>query len=247
MHVSRSSRLGLVLCLLVLSASGFGCKKRERPNPAQSLLESSQLTTFATPNPEPEPVRYKSKEKGDRITPPEVLEMRQSLRNLSEADHFRATLSIPAPEGKAKGELEYVKNQGFHGTLFINDQFISELYSLNGQLYFRHATSSWENLTDNPNAKLAADAFREALRLPDNPNGAIRDNTRITKTSNDPAGCKAYDFWQVNTSGEKETYRFCLKDGYPTSILKKTRDGDLEIRYRDLNADIKLVAPVLGK
>lgn len=247
MYILRSSRAGLIVLFLVLSLSGFGCKKVTQPTMTDSLLQSDQLTTFATPNPEPEAPRYKSKERGDRVTPPEVIEMRQTLRNLGEADRFRATLFIPAPEGKAKGELEYVRNQGFHGTLSINDQFISELYSLNGQLYFRHGTSSWENLTNDESAKLAASGFEQALKLPDDPSGALRDNTRVTKTENDPSGCKAYELWQINTSGDKETYRFCIKDGYPTSIIKKTRDGDLEIRYRDLDASFKLVAPTLAK
>lgn len=247
MHIPRSSRTGLTFLLLVLSLSGFGCKPRTSPTMTQSFLESDQLTTFATPNPEPVTPTYKSKKKGDRVTPPEVIEMRQTLRNLSEADRFRATLFIPAPEGKAKGELEYVRDQGFHGTLSINDQFISEIYSLKGQLYFRHGTSTWENLTNDESAKLAASGFEQALKLPDDPSSALRDNTRVTKTENDPSGCKAYELWQINNNGDKETYRFCIKDGYPVSIIKKTRDGDLEIRYRDLDATIKLTAPTMGK
>lgn len=247
MHISRSSRSGLIVLLLILTLSGFGCKKRTPTTVTDSLLQSGQLTTFATPNPEPEIPKYKSKEKGDRVTPPEVIEIRQTLRNLSEADHFRASLTIPAPEGKAQGELEYVRSQGFHGSLSINSQFISEVYSLNNQLYFRHGTSSWENLTNDENAKMAASGFEQALKLPDDPNSALRDNTRITKTEMDPSGCKAYELWQINTDGDKENYRFCIKDGYPVSIIKKTRDGDLEIRYRDLDTPITLTVPKVGK
>jgi hypothetical protein len=246
MSFSQLSRTGLITLLLVLTLSGFGCKKRPAgPSVTQSLLESDQLTAFATPNPEPERPKYKSKEKGDRGTPPEVVEMRQTLRNLGETDRFRATMIIPAAEGKATGELEYVKSQGFHGTLSINDRFISEIYKIDDQLYFRHGTSTWQNLTNDDNAKLAASGFEQALKLPDDPAGAIRDNTRITKTENDPSGCKAYDFWQINNEGQKETYRFCIKNGYPVSIIKKTRDGDLEIRYRDINATITLTTPKL--
>jgi hypothetical protein len=247
MPLSRSPRLGLIALFLILSLSGFGCKQRARPSVSQSLLESNQLTSFATPNPEPEAPRYVSKEKGDRMTPPEVVEMRQSLRNLSEAERFRATLTIPSPEGKARGELEYVQSQGLHGTLFINEQFVSELYNLNNQLYFRHGSSSWENLTGSEEAQDTANGFKEALQFSNDPNASIRENTRVTKTENDPSGCKAYTFWQINTSGNKENYRFCIKDSYPVSIVKKTSDGDLEIRYHDINAKINLVMPKIGE
>mgnify|MGYP006355861423 CR=1 FL=1 len=247
MHLPRVPRSGLVLCLLVLAACGVGCKKpASRPNATQSLFETKQLSAFATPNPEPETPKYVRKEKNDRGTPAEVTEMRQALRNLDQVSSFRATMLIPSSDGTATGELEYVQKQGIHGTLSINGQFISELYKLNGSIYFRHGTSSWENVSDDANSRVIVDGFEQAVRFSNDPSASIRDIARITKTEMDPRGCKAYTFWQYTLSGEEETYRFCLQNGYPVGITKLTSSGNVEIYYRDIDKPISLKTPVVG-
>lgn len=247
MHLLRTSRFGLLLGLLVLTTSGFGCKKpTTRPTLSKSLLESSQLSAFATPNPKPAEPPYVRKEKTDRGVPPEVVEMRQTLRNLNQTTSFRATLLIPSAEGTATGELEYVQSQGIHGTLSINGQFISELYKIDQTIYFKQGTSTWRDLTTDPEAREAVTGFQQAVNFSDDPGTAIRDIARITKTEQDPSGCKAYDFWQLGYDGEKETYRLCLKDGYPVSISKQTPGGTVQIHYRDINKSISLKTPVIG-
>lgn len=246
MLASRSFRF-LGLGLLVLSMSGFGCKEPAARTVPASLFENSQLSAFSTPNDEPPAPIYKSRGLPERGIPAEIVEMRQTLRNLGKANQYRASMRIPTPQGIAKGELEFVRGQGFRGMLSINDQFISELYKIKGQIYFRHGTSTWANMTQDDEAKTAASGFEQALAFSTEATSSLRDSARITKTEQDTAlSCKAYEFWQINTNSEKDSFRFCLQNGYPISIKKMTSDGDIEIAYRDFDKPIILTVPTLG-
>ncbi|HVM90702.1 MAG TPA: hypothetical protein VMU11_02295, partial [Verrucomicrobiae bacterium] len=108
----KSIRLPLLLPLAALAIFGFGCK-------------STPTTPVTEPVPNAvAPVAPTSV----AVTPPanagvsrDVLYARQVLRNLSQANAFRANMLVPTASGLVSTSLDYNRLSGISGTIKVPD------------------------------------------------------------------------------------------------------------------------------
>jgi hypothetical protein len=236
----------LALVIAALAIGGFGCKKKNESR----LVIPKPLTVrgaATVPVTELEPPGPPRPEDADGYIPPEVLYLRQVIRNFTQVQSFRATMTVPTDAGTARGEVEFARARGLHGTLTLptSDVPPTELYLIADHVYFRSGTSTWLDLFGTAEGVRVMEIFRSAFSLsPNTTSTFISDSARMTRVTDDPEGCKRHTFTQFVPTGERETMFICVKDNLPAIIGTVTANGPIEIRYRDYNQPVPLVHPI---
>lgn len=236
--------LGLSALLLF---SGFGCKKSPPPFKPQSLDLRVLTPTQNNAAPHKNPVTESETQKitASQIAP-EIIYVRQILRNLTKTKSFRASMIIPTAQGTAKGEVEFSKDKGFHGTLQLPSGTSTEIYALNGNtIYFRANTSSWINMSGTTEGKQAALLFQTAFSVTnDNADTQISDQAKFVSMSDDPEGCRSFSIDQ-STVVTPQLFELCVKNELPVRISLPVEQGRVEVRYRDYNQPIDIHVPTV--
>lgn len=237
------SRLGFVLLCFTLVLAGFGCKKPEARKDLRTALTqtpSLNIPKIAAPT----PAAYKSK--GDTEGAPEVMIVRQAIKNLAQADSFRATLIIPAPDGKARGEMEFVRGKGMHAGLSFPGAPGAEFYLKTNQLVFRSGTSSWQDIGSSEQGVQIRQLFQQAFPTVESTSTTfISKSARFLNIKEDKdRNCKMYEFSQYTLAGDKQRVKVCIQNSLPVYVSTPVADGDLEATYRDFNQTIPLDFPL---
>lgn len=244
--MSRPRSLLLVIPLFFLVFAGFGCKKRTTGTlyPVPSISGGGQTaTTDVPPIYVKDPNKPKDQESG---THPDILTLRQVMKNLVAAQSFRAKMTIPTDGGIMNGEVEFARAKGLHGLLTLPNQSKTEIYLIGDDILFRANTSSWTNLAFTPEGTRLAALFGSAFSLQGSgTTSTISDSARINSVTDDPSGCKLYVFQQpVAGTGLRERVEICVKDNLPTFFRVGTQGGDVEVMYQDFNQQINIVSPI---
>lgn len=237
------SRFGIALLCSSLVLAGFGCKKPEARKDLRNAL--AQAPAFTVPKiTAPTPSPYKSK--GDTEGAPEVMTVRQAVKNLAQADSFRATIIIPAPDGTARGEMEFVRGKGMHAGLSFPGAPGAEFYLKANQLVFRSGTSSWQNIGASEQGVQIRRLFQQAFPTVESTSTAfISKSARFTSIKDDPSrNCKMYEFNQYTLTGDKQRVKVCIQNSLPIYVSTPVADGDLETTYRDFNQTIPMDFPL---
>ena len=238
----------LIAALLVLTASGFGCKKQDsfRGYIIPHSFTGGQVTStvVAPPKYVKDPNKPKDVELG---TDPSIILLRQVMKNLVSSTAFRADMTIPTAEGTLKGNIEFSRGKGLHGVLHLPSQATTEIYLVGRDILFRSNTSTWTNLAGTPEGIRMASLFGSAFSLQGEggTSTTISDSVRMKSVTDDPAGCKLYVFEQPIIRTELyETTKICVKDNLPQYIRVATANGDISVDYRDFNTSIDIVSPI---
>lgn len=227
-------RLLLGGAIVLLALGGFGCKKittYQYPPTAGGLGASKGTTNDENP--------LAATPTADAFD-----EVRRVVENLSHATSFRAHLILPTTNGSATGELEYQKDEGFHGTLQLPGSIMTELYAIGPDLWFRTHDSVWTNLKDTPQGAQTAETFRGAFTFGDVTSTLFLNDMKLVETTTDRDGCERYVF-ERGAAPNNETMQICVKNNLPVYISSVTSDAKFEIRYRDFGQKISLKAPVI--
>lgn len=240
----RSRSLLFLVPIFFLVFAGFGCKKRTTGTlyPVPSISGGVKATT--TP-----PVYVKDPNKPKDQEPglnPDIVTLRQVMKNLVAAQSFRAKMLIPTEEGQMNGDIEFARGKGLHGVLNLPNQSTTEIYLMGNDILFRANTSSWTNLAFTPEGVRMAALFSSAFSLQGaGTTSTISDSARMTSITDDPSGCKLYVFQQpVGGTGLTERVQICVKDNLPMFFRVRTQAGDVEVAYRDFNQKIDIIRPV---
>lgn len=243
---TRFSLLLVSLCLLAFC--GFGCKKQTgyRTYALPSSFTDARVPTADSSAPPPatiDPHKPKDVEHG---TDPDIILLRQVMKNLMAASSFRANMTIPTDNGTLNGDIEFARGKGLHGVLHLPNQSTTEIYLVNQQILFRSGTSSWANLTNTTDGLRLASLFSSAFSLKaDSTSTSISDSSRILNVSDDPSGCTLYTFEEpLLGTTSYETTKICVKDNLPQYFRIGTVNGDIVVTYRDFNTDIPVSSPL---
>ena len=234
--------------LLALPLLGFGCQApnyagQQASNWRGVIQDTPKAAVKTSPTPSAPP-RRKSIDT-ETPTAPEVFILRQALSNLASADFFRAKLLLPPVEGgttPVTGELLFDRRRGFRGTIDISPQIKSDVFVLNEQVYFRANTSSWQNITEQPEGARLRAFF--AIAFP-NEKGTkttrVSDKARILDISEDQAqACRRYTYSEIVPNGDVVKTILCVKDGLPAYIINEYAEGNTEVHYSEVNQTLDI-------
>lgn len=221
--------------LALLALGGFGCKKTPTYDYSTALNNLRAPTRGAITQPSA-PVTPETANAFD--------EVRRVVENLSQADSFRAHLILPTTDGSATGELEFEKEEGFHGTLQFPGALRTELYAIGSDLWFRASGADWTNLKNTPEGTNTAQMFRSAFTFGDVTSTLFLKEMKLVDTVDDRDGCKRYVFERPSAEGG-ETTNVCVKNNLPVYIASTSPTAHFEIRYRDFGQKIELKAPII--
>lgn len=242
----RFRPLTLTIPLLCLAFMGFGCKKQTSgfvyPLPLTTNTPSISPTT-TPPVYVKDPKKPRDEEHG---TDPNILLLRQVMKNLITAKSFRAKMTIPTDAGAMGGDIEFARGKGLHGVLTLPNQSTTEIYLVGQDILFRANTSSWSNLAFTPEGTRMAALFGSAFSLQGNgTTSTISDSATILTITDDPTGCKLYALNQpIIGTRSVEKIQICVKDNLPQYFKAATQAGDVQVSYRDFNQTIPIVSPI---
>ncbi|MDO8584483.1 MAG: hypothetical protein Q7R83_04885 [bacterium] len=230
--------------LIALPFFGFGCKKSAPTAQHNEYLNDiSPLQNLSTRPPLViETVQPQLKNATSSASPldPQLEDIRLAINKLSKVNTFRATLSVPSPEGIVTGNVEFVRGVGLHGLLFMPGNIQSEVYLTDSQVFFRQdSKSAWSNLSGTPDGNEVAALFKTSFSL-DNEKITIPEGAHIVGVGNDPSGCRLYIYTQPERTGRTQ---ICIRDGLPTKLISQTELGNIELQYTDFNKTIPLSPP----
>jgi len=237
------------LCLLLaLPLLGFGCKEPNYNNNQASnwrgVIQDTPKNTSKT-SPTPPPTARRTTIDTETPTAPEVFILRQALSSLASADSFRAKLILPPVEGGTTpitGELLFDRNRGFRGTIDVNPQLKSDVFVINEEVYFRANTSTWQNITNQPEGARLRAFF--SIAFPSEKGAKttrVSDKARILDISEDQAqNCRRYTYSEIVPNGDLVKTNLCIKDGLPTYITNEYAEGNTEVHYSDVNQAIDI-------
>lgn len=236
-------------CVIILLSFGFGCKKSPPPvQNADYLNDITSLKTLATRPPLViETVQTTSQNETSSTSPlnAELATLRSAIARLGKVNTFRATLSVPTPNGIVTGSVEYVRAIGMHGLLNLSDGVRSEVFLTETKVLFRTNTkSAWSDLTGTEDGKQVAALFKNSFSMGNDgeqifiPSGAF-----IVGVGNDPSGCRLYIYTQPDQQGRTQ---ICVREGLPVRLASETAHGIVEVRYSDFNKFIQLQVPAGG-
>jgi hypothetical protein len=169
----------------------------------------------------------------------DVLYLRQVFTRFSKTRSFRADLRIPTDAGQAAGQVTFVRDQGLYGILDLPQDIKAEVLMRQGQIFFRAGTSSWINLSDQPEGKQMLELFQKSLAIDETAVGYLPDHAVVTAIINDPEGCRLYTVDQSETVAP-HLVGICVKNEMPVRLTAETDNGPIEVRYRDFNANLTL-------
>ncbi|MBP7006112.1 hypothetical protein KBB27_03255 [Patescibacteria group bacterium] len=228
----RRSLIGFSVALLGLSLLGFGCKNRE------TRLTDIAPGGVALSAPDALQAPYIPKRKGAAIIPPEIVNLRQVLTNLAQADSYHSRIRTPASNGNKLAEIEYSKKNGLRATLQTGENS-SEIYLTGPLVYVRYATSTWQNISATEEGQAARTQLSQSLLANSDGTSTIvlRDSAKVVSTKDDPSGCKSYTIEQTYFQPEqfKQTIEICVQNTFPVRIKNTTPDNMVEISFDRFN------------
>jgi hypothetical protein len=229
----------LIVPLLVLSLFGFGCKKEE-PAPVNPPVPNAEAPT-ATSVPVTAPVNVGVSR--------DVLYARQVLRNLSEANAFRASMVVPTANGIVTTNLDYNRMSGILGTIQIptadGGKQTADLFASDSEIWFRQGTSTWQNLTNTPDGKNFQTVFQNAFNYQDRYQSTVADTATLTSKTDDASeGCSRYAFTQPTENGGTQTFTLCVTADLPVYLTIDGPFGQIEVHYKDVNGAVDVKKPV---
>ena len=234
-------RVYLVAPLLAVALFGFGCKSTDKPSDqvpnAVSPVDSGAKASVPVVNPTPVGVS------------PDVLYARQVLRNLSQANTFRASMIVPTATGRVSTNLDYNRDGGLYGSIEIPGENgttqSANLFANDTEIYFRQGTSSWQNLSNTEDGKNFQAVFQNAFNYQNRYQSTVADTATLTSKTDDPAaGCSRYAFTQPTGNGGTQTFTLCVKADLPVYLTIDGPFGQIEVRYRDINGKVDVKRPV---
>jgi hypothetical protein len=232
-------RSRLIVPLLLIAVFGFGCKKAE-PTPATPPVPNAEAPT-ATSVPVTAPVNVGVSR--------DVLYARQVLRNLSEANAFRASMVVPTANGIVTTSLDYSRANGILGTIQVptadGGKQSADLFANDAEIWFRQGTSTWQNLTNTPEGKNFQTVFQNAFNYQDRYQSTVADTATLTsKTDDASAGCSRYAFAQTSENGGTQTFTLCVTADLPVYLTIDGPFGQIEVHYKDVNGTVDVKRPV---
>jgi hypothetical protein len=235
--MKRSLLLG---SLLALALTGFGCKSTEQPASNQPAVPNAAATDTGSVAVSAPAANGVSRD---------VLYARQVLRNLSQANSFRASMTVPTASGPVSTNLDYNRTTGLSGTIQIPDgaggKQSADLYVNDKEIWFRQGTSSWQNLTNTEDGQNFRAVFQNAFNYQDRYQSTVADTASLTSKTDDPsAGCTRYAFTQPTNNGGTQTFTLCVSADLPVYLTIDGPFGQIEVHYRDVNGKVDVKKPV---
>ncbi|MEI7512648.1 MAG: hypothetical protein WCK01_04290 [Candidatus Uhrbacteria bacterium] len=234
-------RTFLIAPLLTIALFGFGCKSTEAPAP--------QIPNAVVPNdsaPVSVPVPTSTTPVG---VSPDVLYARQVLRNLSQANSFRASMKVPTANGRVATNLEYSRTGGLSGSIEIpGDNGATQtanLFANDSEIWFRQGTTTWQNLSNTEDGKNFQAVFQNAFNYQNRYQSTVADTATLTSKTDDPVeACSRYAFNQPTGNGGTQTFTLCVKADLPVYLTIDGPFGQIEVHYRDINGNVEVKRPV---
>ena len=231
----------LLAPLFAIALFGFGCKNTDKPADqipnAVSPVDANGRASV--PVPETAPVGVSQ----------DVLYARQVLRNLSQANTFRANMNVPTANGRVATNLDYSRTGGLYGSIEIPDTNggtqNANLFANDTEIWFRQGTSSWQNLSNTEDGKNFQAVFQNAFNYQNRYQSTVADTATLTSKTDDPsAGCTRYAFSQPTGNGGTQAFTLCVKADLPVYLTIDGPFGQIEVRYRDINGKVDVKKPV---
>lgn len=239
-------RLSLLIMFSGVALFGFGCK--------EPSYQAATVTNWRGVIQEPGTARKPTSSPPPKVTqkrvdtvqplPPEVPILRQALANLGNANSFKAALTLPPADGQTtpvQGTLLFDRARGFRGTITLNAQAKSDILSINGQVYFRANTSTWQAVTYTEEGNRLQAFFQVAFPNKSKPNQLlVSDSTRVLEVADDTRGCKRYVYTEILPTGDTAKTTLCLKNGFPAYIINEYAEGTTEVSYSEINEPVNI-------
>ncbi|MBP6944931.1 hypothetical protein KBD61_00395 [Patescibacteria group bacterium] len=239
-------RLPLLVSFFGLALFGFGCKEPSyQANTVTNWRGAIQDPGAARKPSSPIPPKVTQK-RVDTVQPlpAEVPVLRQALTNLGNANSFKATLTLPPADGQTtpvQGSLLFDRARGFRGSITLNAQAKSDILSINGQVYFRANTSTWQAITYTEEGDRLQAFFQVAFPNKSKPNQLlVSDSTRILEVADDSRGCKRYVYTEILPTGDTAKTTLCIKNGFPAYIINEYAEGATEVSYSEINEPVNI-------
>lgn len=239
-------RLPLLIALFALATFGFGCKEPSYQastvtNWRGAIQDPGVARKPTTPSP---PKATRKRADTVQPVPSEVPILRQALTNLGNANSFKATLTLPPADGQTtpvQGTLLFDRERGFRGSITLNPQAKSDILSINGQIYFRANTSTWQTITYTEEGDRLQAFFQVAFPSKSKPNRLlVSDSTRILEVADDARGCKRYVYSEILPTGDTAKTTLCIKNGFPAYIVNEYAEGATEVSYSEINEPVTI-------
>jgi hypothetical protein len=228
----------LAASLLSLALLGFGCKQPETqpqvPN-AVAPVDGSGSTQAPTSQPAPGVSR-------------DVLYARQVLRNLSQANTFRAAMVVPSAGGIINTTLDYNRANGLIGKVTLPTTAgpqTAELYANDTEIWFRDGTSTWQNLSNTEEGQDFRTIFQNAFGYQSQYQSTVSDTAKLTSKDEDTsANCTRHAFTQTVVTGAEQRFTLCIAADLPVYLTIEGPYGQIEVRYRDVNGNVEVKKPI---
>ncbi len=236
----------LFLALFGMALFGFGCKEPSYQAATVTNWRGAIQDPGAARKPSSPPPPKVRQKRIDTVQPlpPEVPVLRQALANLGNANSFKATLILPPADGQTtpvQGTLLFDRARGFRGTITLNAQTKSDILSINGQVYFRANTSTWQAVTYTEEGNRLQAFFQVAFPKTAKSNKfLVSDSTRILEVADDTRGCKRYVYTEILPTGDTAKTTLCLKNGFPAYIINEYAEGTTEVSYSEINEPVNI-------
>lgn len=228
----------LASSFLSLALLGFGCKKPEAqpqvPNAVAPVDGSGSITPTA--------------EQAAAGVTRDVLYARQVLRNLSQANTFRASMVVPSAGGIINTQLDYNRTNGLMGKVTLptsSGPQTAELYANDTEIWFRDGTSTWQNLSDTEEGQGFRSIFQNAFGYQSQYQSTVSDTAKLlSKEEDTSANCTRHTFTQMVSTGSEQRFAICISADLPVYLTIEGPYGQIEVRYRDVNGTVDVKKPV---
>ena len=246
-HLMRFASIGMVLGTVALF--GFGCKSpeeklAERIRNAEQIQEVAEGTETDSEDREFDP----NYEVDDTPNPsPQILYLREVMRNLGRAETFRAKVDVPVQGGEADISVDFNNAVGLYGRMRIDidgELTITDVFLSGDQIHFRSNTSTWTNISDTEDGRVLQAMFQRATLPSLGAESFVSEYAQMEEQTNDSSGCELYAFKQYNELRARvELYQICVEDNFPKYIITESPFGQQRIDYSDINAFVDVQHP----
>lgn len=240
------------LCVLLgaVALLGFGCKSPQEKL-QERIREAQEAATRAFgggSEEESEPKRDPNRVIDNKPDPsPEILYLRDVMRNLGRAETFRAKVDVPIQGGEADISIDFNNTIGMYGRLRIeldDELTVSDIFMSDDQIHFRANTSTWTNISDTDDGRVLQALFQRVT----SPNRAaekfVSEYAKVEQQTEHDSGCSLYAFKQYNELRARvETYQICVQDNLPRFVITESPFGEQRIDYSDINQFVDVVHP----
>lgn len=226
---------------------GLGCKspqeKLEERLRNANIISSETAIQDEGPlvYPEPEPI-------DDTPNPsPDIIYLREVMRNLSQAETFRAKVGVPVQGGEADISVDFNKSIGMYGRMRIdidNELTISDVFLSDDEIHFRANTGTWTNITGTEQAQVLQALFRHATLPNSGAENFVSKYAEMQEKTSNESGCELYAFKQYNELRARvELFQICVKNSFPVYIVTESPFGSQRIEYSDVNGFVDVQKP----